>query len=91
MNTIHVAPSLPTFKLLGKLKAKLYSKGPHNSESTVCPAVGDNFDTPLFSELGALIREIFGLVIVHDLTFHLMYNSAPYLENCIGDYPRHFR
>ena len=61
------------------------------SYNTGCPAVGDNFDTPLFSELGALIREIFGLVIVHDLTFHLVYNSAPYLEYCIGDHLRHFR
>ena len=44
--------------------------------TTVCPEVGDTFDTPCFSEVGAPIHEIFYVVIVGSGTFRLVYNSA---------------
>ena len=48
------------------------------NKNTVCPEVGDTFDTPCFSEVCAPIHEIFYVVIVGSGTFRLVYNSAWY-------------
>ena len=52
------------------------SKKTYDEEYTVCPEVGDTFDAPCFSEVGAPIHEIFYMVIVGSGTFRLVYNNA---------------